>query len=649
MEDQGKRIVMFVVLAAAIFIGWQWLFPQKKDPPRKPAAAVAAEQQGNQSPVWGGPGSTPTPTPIPVAPGTPADPAAPAPVAPAPATIVEAPLVPEQTLELTAKNMSVTFSNIGAVVKRVHRGDDPMKGPMNDDLFMSNTPGIGLVATTFINSTYMISPRAGWTGEKLSETQVRYTLKTPDLTIVKQFELLAADWIVKVSIDATLPEGAKATQQLVVSVFGIAPVVENQKPWRNKPGANCNMGGDVKTTSVGALNRGPRLLTGRVRYFGVATPFFMFGLSPKAERGEQFDCNAYPLNVEGVKDGVQVDLVYPPATGDAPIHEQLLAYFGPKYLDKLEGADSSAGYTTGFKESIHFGWFGFISRPLLWLLRNIYTFVGNWGIAIILLTMIVKLATLYWTTKSMRSMRAMSALKPEMDALQKRFPDDRAKQQQAQMELFKRHGVNPLSGCLPMLLQMPIWMGLYRMLSHVGELHQAVFIPGWLNDLTLRDPYYILPVALTGLMFLQSRIQPATGDSMQQKMIQYGMPLMFGVMGLWFPSGLTVYITTNTVLGILHALYMKRSSPLATPPAAKKVEAVEVIAAGASKKKTAAKPVIDVEANEADEALSGSDDDSDDDGGDGDAPKSVPRSNGASPGASGAGQQRRGKRRAKKR
>ena len=109
-------------------------------------------------------------------------------------------------------------------------------------------------------------------------------------------------------------------------------------------------------------------------------------------------------------------------------------------------------------------------------------------------------------------MKAMAALKPEMEAIQKRYPDDRQKQQQAQMDLFKQHGVSPLSGCLPMLLQMPIWIALYRMLSHAGELHQASFIPGWLDDLTRPDPFYILPVTLMGMMFLQSRLQPATGD-----------------------------------------------------------------------------------------------------------------------------------------
>jgi YidC/Oxa1 family membrane protein insertase len=229
-----------------------------------------------------------------------------------------------------------------------------------------------------------------------------------------------------------------------------------------------------------------------------------------------------------------------------------------------------------------------------------------------------------------------------MEALQKKFGDDRQKMQQAQMELFKRHGVNPLAGCLPMLLQMPIWMGLYRMLSNAGELHQAVFIPGWLDDLTMRDPFYILPVSLMGLMFMQSKLQPATTDNAQQKMLTYGLPLMFGVMGLWFPAGLTVYITTNTLLGIAHTLYMKRTSPAAPKAAAATVK---------DDAKAEDLPTAKALVKSADDAGDGDDDDDADDGDDADDAGD----GGAAPAAKGtdkgprAGQARRGQRRGKRR
>jgi YidC/Oxa1 family membrane protein insertase len=551
MEDQGKRIVLFVVIAGAIFLGWQFLFPPAKPPKKAPVAAT--DTTAVQSPTWSAGSTAPPP-----APGTGSAPAAGTATPPPAVQPAEAP-VPETTLQLATPRMQLTFSNIGATIKRVHRLDDPMKGGrVNDDLFVSNQPGVGFAATSFVNSTYPLAPLAAWTGEAVSATKVRYTYARDGLTLVKEFEVLPDDWMVKVTLDVTV--AAAASQRLAVSMFAMAPKVEGQRTWPKIPWAKCDIRGSIYGVNPHKASA-PSTRSGQVRFFGAATPYFMFGLAPRPTGSETYDCNVYPL--PAVKDAAQIDLVYAETKIPAgeTIRKELYGYFGPSYLDKFEHADDVAGFKMGLRDTVDFGWFSFISKPLLWLLRHIYALVGNWGIAIILLTVLVKAATLYWTNKSMRSMKAMAALKPEMEALQKKYGDDRQKMQQAQMELFKRHGVNPLAGCLPMLLQMPIWMGLYRMLSHAGELHQAVFIPGWLDDLTLQDPYYILPVSLMGLMFLQSKLQPATTDNAQQKMLTYGLPLMFGVMGLWFPAGLTVYITTNTLLGIAHTMYMKRSSP----------------------------------------------------------------------------------------
>lgn len=210
---------------------------------------------------------------------------------------------------------------------------------------------------------------------------------------------------------------------------------------------------------------------------------------------------------------------------------------------------------------------------MLSLLQFFHGMVGNWGIAIILLTILVKLATLYWLTKSMRSMKSMAVLAPKMKALKEKYKDDSAKLQLETMALYKENGVNPVAGCLPMFLQMPVWIALYRMLSSASELYLQPFVGGWINDLTARDPYYVLPIALTVTMFLQSRLQPAAVDNAQQKMMMYGMPLMFGAMGLFFPSGLTLYMFTNTVLGALHSVYMNKFDKPSLAMAAKLKEA----------------------------------------------------------------------------
>jgi YidC/Oxa1 family membrane protein insertase len=223
-------------------------------------------------------------------------------------------------------------------------------------------------------------------------------------------------------------------------------------------------------------------------------------------------------------------------------------------------------------------------------LRALQSAVVNWGIAIILLTIVVKLATLYWTHKSMVSMKRMAKLKPQLEKIKEKYKDDRQRQQAETMNLFKANNVNPMAGCLPMLLQMPVWFALYRSLSVAAELYQAKFL--WLDDLTAADPYFILPVFMTAMMLVQGRLQPQTAAGGQQKFLTYGMPAIFGVMSLFFPAGLTLYISTNSLLTLGHHFYLRRADKRAAP-LARKVEG------------SGGQAVIDVEAREAGEPAAG--------------------------------------------
>jgi len=616
MEEQGKRILLFVVLAGLIFFAWQWLFPPPKAAPPRPAVMEN--------------GAAPPPITSPV--GKPKD------GTPVPAESV---VGPEELLTLESASVRVAFSSIGGVVADWELLYDPAKGRvMHEHFVKAELPGKGLGAVNFFNSTVVLSPTATWKGERLSDRKVRYRHEANGLVVTKDYELFPDDFVLKLTVEVSMGAGgAPATQRLAVSVFGHAPN-ETQGRVKAPTGAACHINGSISAEKARALATRPRERQGTIRYAGLSHSFDLIAMAPKDGKSESLACNAYKL--EGVTDGVQVDLVYPEATlkpGDPGIRRELTIYVGPRYLEKLEHADRIAGYETGFRDVLDFGWFSILAKPMLSLLSWLFGLVGNWGIAIILLTILVKLATLYWTTKSMRSMRSMAALKPEIEAIQKRYPDDKTKQQQAQMDLFKQNGVSPLAGCLPMLLQMPIWFALYRMLSVAGELHNAVFIPGWLNDLTARDPFFILPVALTGLMFLQSKIQPATGDSMQQKMLQYGLPLMFGVMGLYFPSGLGVYMLTNSALSITHSLYMKRSDKK-RPVVVKAVATATVEPAAAASK---AKAAVASKAS----AVAGDDDAEGEGEGDDDESSTGPsRDAKGTPGGNG---QRRGKRRGKRR
>ena len=229
-------------------------------------------------------------------------------------------------------------------------------------------------------------------------------------------------------------------------------------------------------------------------------------------------------------------------------------YAGPKYYNRLSKADK----TIKLESTIDFGIFAFLCRPMLWLLQFFYSLLGtislaNWGIAIILLTLLIKLITYPLTKTSMKSMKNMQKLKPELDKLKEKYGDDKESIQRETMNLYMKEGINPLAGCLPMLVQMPIWLALYNTLFYSVELYQAPFIPGWIMDLSSRDPFYILPVMLGASMFLQQRLTPQTGmDPMQQKIMSVMMPAMFTFFMFFLPAGLTLYIFVNTILSVLH-------------------------------------------------------------------------------------------------
>lgn len=235
-------------------------------------------------------------------------------------------------------------------------------------------------------------------------------------------------------------------------------------------------------------------------------------------------------------------------------------YLGAKIDSMLEAFPESEGLEAAegvaLTDAIDWGWFGALSEYLggmmLALLRYFYGLTGVWGVAIIMLTVVIKLTLLPLTIKQYRSMRKMKEINPEMQALREKYKDDQVKMNQEMQALFSRHGTSPLSGCTPMLLQFPIWIALYAMLGAVVDLYHESFL--WLPDLTQPDPYYILPIGMGALMFLQTSMNPNPGgDEMQAKMMKWMMPGVFVVMMLFLPSGLGVYIFANITLSLIQS------------------------------------------------------------------------------------------------
>lgn len=218
-------------------------------------------------------------------------------------------------------------------------------------------------------------------------------------------------------------------------------------------------------------------------------------------------------------------------------------FLGPKLQTRL------AGVAPRLELTVDYGKLTIIAEPIFWVLEQIHRFIGNWGWSILVLTLLLKLVTYKLNEISGRSMAKMRLVQPRLKALQERYKDDRAKQSQAMMEFYKKEKINPMGGCLPMLVQMPIFFALYYVLVYSVELRQSPWI-GWIHDLSAPDPLYILPVVYGVVMFIQQRISPQpTTDNMQRRIMMV-MPLGIAVLYAVLPSGLALYYVANSVLTI---------------------------------------------------------------------------------------------------
>ncbi len=329
-----------------------------------------------------------------------------------------------------------------------------------------------------------------------------------------------------------------------------------------------------------------RQRTGKPDWFGVDSRYFLLAAIPLDGYDAKSTTTLVPRGAGGVQAQLITSATQIPAATCMPSWYQKTwggvacaddkgagktwtyqTYAGPKQLDALKNIDHDlAG-------SVDFGWFTVIAKPMILVLRWAHDVTGLWPLAILILTLLVKVLLWPVTARSMKSMKKMQQLKPELDKVRadlearaKKLGQEKADPQElnrATFDLYKKHDVNPLGGCLPMLLQMPVYIALYRTINSSVELfNQPLF--GWVTDLTAKDPYYVLPLVLGGVMFAQQKLTPqAGGDPAQQKMMLYFMPILFTAMMLQLPSGLTLYILANTVLSVLQTLYVNRSAKAA--------------------------------------------------------------------------------------
>ncbi len=264
---------------------------------------------------------------------------------------------------------------------------------------------------------------------------------------------------------------------------------------------------------------------------------FVAAAVPPAGQAYQYQLqvqnNEYLLSATG-------PMIDVPAGATVQLHEEL--FVGPKLQSQL------AATGRNLERTVDFGILTVLAQPLFTGLNWVHKLIGNWGFSIIIVTALIKLAFYPLSQASGRSMAKMRAVGPRMKQIQETFKDDREKLGRAMMDLYKKEKINPLAGCLPMVVQIPVFISFYRVLLESVEMRQAPFLL-WISDLSSRDPYFVLPLLMGGAMFAQFKLNPAPPDPMQAKVMQF-MPLIMTGMMAFFPSGLTLYWLTNTVLSI---------------------------------------------------------------------------------------------------
>jgi YidC/Oxa1 family membrane protein insertase len=550
-----KRVVIAVVLSVGVLLLWTHFFPPQKPPEQQPTAPVAQTQ----------------PAPTATAPAAPAG-------APS-GTTAAAANRPERLLEISTPEVNYVFSSLGGVLVHARlRGEQFLDNPKDPN------SGHDVVRATDINDAAfrltfpppgLPTPADGaWEATQPSSDAVTFATDVGDVHIEKRFRVDKARYRLQLEVVVANRGQAAVGSKLMLSIGGRQDPDKKGGGFFSGVGANisaalCYVNGNRNPVRkpIEHLAKEPIKEdegTGSIGWIAADEKFFLLAAVPSPETPPQPRvCASHPTGPEAGQVTLrfaervvapQAETVYP-----------FVIWAGPKLMDELEaveplpvaaapGTPAAAAPEVNLDKAVDVT-FSWLAGPILSLLRFFHRFAHNWGLAIVLLTLFIKLVTFYPTQKSLLSAKKMQKLGPKMAAIRKKYENDRQRQSVETMNLYKAHGVSPFGGCLPSLIQMPIWIALYSTLNYAAELYRAPFI-FHLHDLTAKDPYYITPLVMGGVMFGQMKMSPAGADPQQQAMMSVMMPIMFTGFSLFLPSGLAVYMLTSYLFGILQQLYV---------------------------------------------------------------------------------------------
>lgn len=521
-----KRVIIAIVLSIAFLYGYSFLVPQtpKKAEESKPQTQQAAVTQA-------------------ASPQQPVQPAAlPAAGVPARDVVVET--------DLYKGVFSTRGGSLKSLVLKKYREKG---GPAGKEVTLIAEEAPEFFTLKSEGKGFAIDPAAvcavnsdGFTVAKGDKRELEFTCSSPQGTVLKKSYKFSGDSY-GIDLNQQLVNSGAVKQEGVLRLVLNSRVQTPAKESRFEEFGTVTMTGKaVDALKMKDLEKGPKPYDKEVRWTGLADKYFLSVVmagtgqigSVNVRENKGFVENAVSSPSIALNPGESFSLPYK-------------LYFGPKDLDLLKAQGNQ------LEEVIDLGWFSAVAKPLLYSLKFLYRFVHNYGIAIIIITVIIKILFYPLTYKSYKSMKEMQKLQPKMAELKEKHKNDRDAMNKAVMELYQTHKVNPLGGCLPMLVQMPIFIALYRALMSSIELRHAPFML-WIQDLSTKDPYYVTPIVMGATMFIQQKMTPSAGmDPTQAKMMMM-LPVVFTVMFINMPAGLVLYWLVNNILTIAQQAYINR-------------------------------------------------------------------------------------------
>lgn len=521
-----KRALLAVVLSVAFFYGYSLLFPQVKQKTPVQPVQQAASSVTSTSPV----------------------PTAPLPPAPVLTSSV-------QDVTVTTDLFTAVFSCQGGSLKRLvlknyreNSAHDAQSVALFDEKSLEGY-SLKIASPGFVidpNAIYGVSQ----TAVNVSGTQqqkLEFVWNSPQgVTVRKSFTFTGNRY--DINLETIVTNNGSSPLSGSLELLLMRPAKARSGLSRFEVDSAVTFADDsFSTTAVKDLEEKTKSFDGAVSWSGFADKYFLSAVLPDQGRTTS-------VVVRKVSPGFLESRISSSPVSLQAGQSQRNAYrlfFGPKDLDILKAQGS------GLEQALDLGWFAALAKPLLYALKFLHTYTNNYGFAIIIITVIIKLLFFPLTHKSYKSMKDMQKLQPKMAELREKHKDDRDAMNKAIMELYRTNKVNPLGGCLPMIVQIPVFFALYKALMFSIELRHAPFML-WITDLSVKDPYYVTPIIMGATMFIQQKMTPSTMDPMQEK-IMLALPVVFTFMFLNFPSGLVIYWLVNNILTIAQQLYINRS------------------------------------------------------------------------------------------